>query len=55
MRKQGATVVDVRLPRWLLDGKGEYYNAIRYPEFVAQIADYLADASGRRIRRTSTS
>ena len=42
MRKQGATIVDVRLPRWLLDGKGEYYNAIRYPEFVAQIADYLA-------------
>ena len=41
MRKQGATIVDVRLPRWLLDAKGEYYNAIRYPEFVAQIADYL--------------
>jgi amidase len=42
MRKQGATIVDVRLPRWLLDGKGEYYTAVRYPEFVAQIADYLA-------------
>jgi amidase len=42
MRKQGATVVDVRLPRWLLDGKGEYYTAVRYPEFGAQIADYLA-------------
>jgi len=42
MRKQGATVVDVRLPRWLLDGKGEYYTAVRYPEFAAQIADYLA-------------
>ena len=42
MRKQGATVVDVRLPRWLLDAKGEYYTAIRYPEFAAQIADYLA-------------
>ena len=42
MRKQGATVVDVRFPRWLLDGKGEYYAAVRYPEFVAQIADYLA-------------
>ena len=41
MRKQGATVVDVKLPRWLLDAKGEYYNAIRYPEFVVQIADYL--------------
>lgn len=41
MRKQGATVVDVRIPKWLLDAKGEYYNAIRYPEFVVQIADYL--------------
>lgn len=41
MRKQGATIVDVRVPRWLLEAKGEYYNAIRYPEFVAQIADYL--------------
>ncbi len=41
MRKQGATVVDVRLPKWLLDAKGEYYNAIRYPEFVVQIAEYL--------------
>ena len=42
MRQQGATVIDVRLPRWLLEGKGEYYTAIRYPEFVAQIAEYLA-------------
>lgn len=42
MRKHGATVVDVKLPRWLLDGKGEYYTAIRYPEFAAQIAEYLS-------------
>jgi amidase len=41
MRKQGATIVDVRLPKWLLDAKGEYYNAIRYPEFVVQVAEYL--------------
>jgi amidase len=41
MRKHGATVVDVRLPKWLLDSKGEFYSAVRYPEFVAQIADYL--------------
>jgi amidase len=41
MRRQGATIVDIRLPKWLLDAKGEYYNAIRYPEFVVQIADYL--------------
>jgi amidase len=42
MRQAGATVVDVRYPKWLLDVKGEFYNAIRYPEFTAQIADYLA-------------
>jgi amidase len=42
MRREGATLVDVRIPRWLLDAKGEFYNAIRYPEFTAQIADYLA-------------
>jgi Asp-tRNA(Asn)/Glu-tRNA(Gln) amidotransferase A subunit family amidase len=42
MRRQGATMVDVRYPRWVLDAKGEFYSAIRYPEFVAQIAQYLA-------------
>jgi len=42
MRKAGATVVDVRYPKWLLDSKGEFYTAVRYPEFAAQIAEYLA-------------
>ena len=42
MRREGATVVDVRFPKWLLEAKGEFYNAIRYPEFAAQIAEYLA-------------
>ncbi|MBZ5603934.1 MAG: glutamyl-tRNA amidotransferase [Acidobacteriia bacterium] len=42
MRRAGATVVDVRFPKWLIDSKGEFYNAIRYPEFAAQIKDYLA-------------
>ncbi len=41
MKKQGATLVDVKFPKWLIDAKGEYYSAIRYPEFVAQIAEYL--------------
>jgi amidase len=41
MKKAGATIVDVRIPRWVLDVKGEFYNTVRYPEFVAQIADYL--------------
>ncbi len=42
MRHAGATIEDVRYPKWLLDAKGEFYNAIRYPEFTAQIAQYLA-------------
>src|SRR5207244_11009553 len=42
MRKAGATLVDVRCPKWLLDSKGEFYTAVRYPEFTAQIAEYLA-------------
>src|SRR5262249_11730139 len=27
MRKAGATLVDVRYPKWLLDAKGEFYTA----------------------------
>lgn len=42
MRAAGATVVDVRFPKWLLDAKGEFYTAVRYPEFPVQIATYLA-------------
>lgn len=41
MRRAGATVVDVRLPAWLLRAKGEFYDVIRSSEFPAQIADYL--------------
>src|SRR5438132_2582527 len=32
MRKAGATTVDVRYPKWLLDAKQELYNAIRRPK-----------------------
>ena len=42
MREAGAEVVDVTLPEWLLEERGEFYRAIRYREFRAQIADYLA-------------
>lgn len=42
MRQAGATIVDVRYPKWLLDARTEFYNSIRRPEFAAQIADYLA-------------
>jgi amidase len=41
MRQAGATVVDVRYPKWLIDSRAEFYAAIRYPEFAAQIGDYL--------------
>src|SRR5262245_52665392 len=47
MRRAGATVVDVRYPKWLLDSEMEFYNAVRRPEFVAQIADYLATIGPR--------
>jgi amidase len=42
MRHAGATVLDVHYPKWLIDSKGEFYNAVRYPEFVVQIKAYLS-------------
>lgn len=42
MKAAGATVVDVRFPKWMLDVRLEYYNAMRFPEFAAQIGGYLA-------------
>ena len=42
LRAAGASVVDVRFPEWLLDAPGHFYAPIRYREFRAQIADYLA-------------
>jgi amidase len=41
MRRAGAATVDVRYPRWLLDAKEGFYQAVRWPEFTAQIAAYL--------------
>ncbi len=42
MRDAGAEVIDVELPEWLMESRGKFYRAIRYREFRAQIADYLA-------------
>ncbi len=42
MRTAGATIVDVRYPKWMLDVKGDFYTAVRYPEFVVQIKEYLS-------------
>ncbi|WP_206044673.1 amidase family protein [Gemmatimonas groenlandica] len=41
MRKAGATIVDVRFPKWMLEAKDAWYTAIRFPEFAPQVADYL--------------
>jgi amidase len=41
MRAGGATVVDVKFPKWMLDSREELYFTIRRREFRAQIADYL--------------
>jgi amidase len=42
MRDAGAEIVDIEFPEWLLESRGKFYRVIRYPEFKAQIADYLA-------------
>ncbi|MEZ4422157.1 MAG: amidase family protein [Gemmatimonadota bacterium] len=47
MRDAGATVVDVRLPRWVLDAKEEWYTTVRWREFRAQIPAYLATLDER--------
>jgi amidase len=47
MRRAGATTVDVRYPKWLLDAKGDFYTAVRWPEFAPQIAKYLASTGAR--------
>jgi len=41
MRGAGAEIVDIEFPTWLLEARNEFYRAIRYPEFKAQIAAYL--------------
>ena len=47
MREAGATLVDVRLPRWLLEASGDFYTVVRYREFRAQIEEYLATLEPR--------
>ncbi len=42
MRQAGAEIVDVEFPGWLMESRNDFYRAIRYPEFKAQIAEYLA-------------
>jgi len=42
MRAAGATVVEVRLPGWVWEAKGDWYTTLRWREFRDQIPDYLA-------------
>lgn len=42
MCRAGATIHEVRCPKWLLDVKDAFFDAVRMPEFAPQIADYLA-------------
>ena len=42
MRGAGAEIVEIELPEWLMEARGKFYRAIRYREFRAQIAEYLA-------------
>ncbi len=51
MRAEGATVLDVHFPQWLLDVKGDWYTTIRWREFRAQIPEYLATI-GREYPKT---
>jgi len=41
MRKAGATVIDVRYPKWFVDGANGMIGIIVPPEFKVQINDYL--------------
>ncbi len=42
MKKAGATLVDVHYPKWMLEGRAEFYTAVRWPEFPVQFNQYLA-------------
>lgn len=42
MRDAGATLVDVTVPEWLIEARGDWYTTIRWREFRKQIPDYLA-------------
>ena len=46
MKDAGATIVDVRMPEWLLQASDALYTTIRHREFRAQIPEYLATLIG---------
>jgi amidase len=52
MRREGAEVVDVSLPPYVLGMMGGVYNTVRDTEFPAQIGTYLASLAGGDVPRT---
>lgn len=52
LRRKGATVIDISLPRFVLGVNSGLYLAIRDPEFRYQIDDYLATLPGKDLPRT---
>lgn len=52
LRRQGATIVDVEIPKFVLGVNTGLYLAIRDPEFKSQIADYLATLAGKDLPKT---
>ncbi|MBC7369388.1 MAG: glutamyl-tRNA amidotransferase [Undibacterium sp.] len=52
LRRAGATVVEIKLPRFVLGVNSGLYLAIRDPEFRAQIEGYLATLSRKDLPKT---
>ena len=52
LRRQGATVVDVRLPRYVLVMNSDIYETIRDLEFRYQVEDYLATLPRKDLPKT---
>ncbi len=52
LRYQGATVVDITLPRFVLGVNSGLYQAIRNPEFRYQVEDYLASLPRKDLPKT---
>ena len=47
MERAGATLVDVRYPKWFLASASDMLWSIYQPEFKVQIADYLATTDAK--------
>jgi amidase len=52
LRNQGAEVIDITLPKFVLGINRGLYEAIRYPEFRYNIEAYLASLPGKNLPKT---